>query len=137
MSPLSWDHHWVWVAPGIALAGHPPVRAHGWARAAWWAVVALLLFVFGARPQFWDRTQGLTPARWVWYGPTQYFAYGDNPAYREYHWTGLQTVAGNSFVLAGLLALAGLTIAAIRLREPAARSLARAPQRVREARHRP
>ena len=39
--------------------------------------------------------------------------------------------------LAGLLALAGLTIAAIRLREPAARSLARAPQRVREARRRP
>ena len=70
VSPLSWDHHWVWVALGIALAGHLAVRAHGWARAAWWAVVALLLFVFGAWPQFWDRTQGLTPAGWVWYGPT-------------------------------------------------------------------
>ena len=137
VSPLSWDHHWVWVALGIALAGHLAVRAYGWARAAWWAVVALLLFVFGAWPQFWDRTQGLTPAGWVWYGPTQYFAYGDNPAYAEYHWNGLQTVAGNSFVLAGLLALAGLTVAAIRLREPAVRSLARAPRRVREALHRP
>ena len=60
-----------------------------------------------------------------------------NPAYLEYHWNGLQTVAGNSFVLAGLLGLAGLTVAAIRLREPAVRSLARAPQRVREALHRP
>ena len=136
VSPLSWDHHWVWGAPGIALAGHLAVRAHGWARAAWWAV-ALLRDVFGAWPQFWDRTQGLTPAGWVWYGPTQYFAYGDNPAYREYHWNGLQTVAGNSFVLAGLLALAGLTIAAIRLREPAVRSFADAPRRVREALHGP
>ena len=42
-------------------------------------------------------------------------------------------MAGNSFVLAGLLALAGLTIAAIRLREPAVRSFAGAPRRVREA----
>jgi alpha-1,2-mannosyltransferase len=137
VSPLSWDHHWVWVVPGMVLASHLAVRTRGWARMAWWAVVALLLFVFGAWPQFWDHTMGLTPAGWVWYGPTQYFAYGDNPAYHEYHWNGLQIVAGNSFVLAGLVALAGLAVAAIRLREPAVRGFAGAPQRVREALHRP
>ncbi len=137
VSPLSWDHHWVWVAPGIALAGHLAVRARGWARTAWWTAAAALLFVFGAWPQFWDRTMGLTPAGWVWYGPTEYFAYGDNPAYNEYHWNGLQTVAGNSFVLAGLVALAVLAAAAIRLREPAVSGFARAPQRVRQALHRP
>ena len=93
----------------------------------WWAAAAALLFIFGAWPQFWDRSQGLTPAGWVWYGPTQYFAYGDNPAYREYHWHGLPLVAGNSFVLAGLAALIGLTAAAIRLRTPAVRA-SRLPQ---------
>jgi alpha-1,2-mannosyltransferase len=25
-SPISWDHHWVWIAPGVALAGHYAVR---------------------------------------------------------------------------------------------------------------
>ena len=120
-SPLSWDHHWVWATLGFALLAHLAVRAHGWARAGWAAGAAALLFVFGAWPQFWDRLQGLTPAGWVWYGPTQYFAYGDNPAYQEYHWNTLQIVAGNSFVLAGLVALAVLGMAAFRLRAAAYR----------------
>jgi alpha-1,2-mannosyltransferase len=118
VSPLSWDHHWVWVAVGIALVGHRAVRARGPARAAWSAAAAGLLLAFGAWPQFWDRSQGLTPAGLVWYGPTQYFAYGDNPAYREYHWNGLQILFGNAFVLTGLIGLAALVAAAIRLREP-------------------
>ena len=33
VSPLSWDHHWVWVAPGIALLAHlgatPPAAGPG------------------------------------------------------------------------------------------------------------
>ena len=37
VSPLTWDHHWVWVAPGIALLAHLGARARGAARAAWWA----------------------------------------------------------------------------------------------------
>ena len=132
-SPLSWDHHWVWVAVGIALLGHLAVQSRGAARVIWWAAAAALLFIFGAWPQFWDRSQGLTPAGWVWYGPTQYFAYGDNPAYREYHWHGLPLVAGNSFVLAGLAALIGLTAAAIRLRKPAVQGFAHTAGRDRQA----
>ena len=27
VSPLSWDHHWVWVAPGIALLAHLGAKA--------------------------------------------------------------------------------------------------------------
>src|SRR5580692_10496876 len=38
VSPLSWDHHWVWVAPGIALLAHLGATAgRGPIRAAWWA----------------------------------------------------------------------------------------------------
>jgi alpha-1,2-mannosyltransferase len=114
VSPLSWDHHWVWVAPGIALLAHLGARARGPARAAWWAAGAGLFAVFGAWPQLWDLSQsGLTPAGLVWYGPGTYFATGDKPWYHEFHWHGLQLLAGNSFVLAGLAGLAALAVAAI------------------------
>jgi alpha-1,2-mannosyltransferase len=116
-SPLSWDHHWVWVAPAIALLAHLGARARGAVRAGWWAAGGALVLVFGAWPQFWNLSQsGLTPAGLLWYGPTHYFARGDQPWYPEFHWHGLQLLAGNSFVLAGLLALAALSVAAFRVR---------------------
>jgi alpha-1,2-mannosyltransferase len=78
-SPISWDHHWVWIVPFVALAAHYAVQAMaaagrglapgrgdaaGWrdwtARArlwasslpGWgcWAVVAVILVAFGAWP---------------------------------------------------------------------------------------
>ena len=117
VSPLSWDHHWVWVAPGIALLAHLGARARGLARAAWWTAGAGLFAVFAAWPQLWDLSQsGLTPAGLVWYGPATYFATGDKPWYHEFHWHGLQLLAGNSFVLAGLAGLAALAVAALWLR---------------------
>jgi alpha-1,2-mannosyltransferase len=115
VSPLSWDHHWVWVAPGLALLAHLGVRARGWVRAAWWAATAALWLVFGCWPQFWDASAGLTPAGLVWYSPATYFASGDKAWYHEFHWHGLQLLAGNSEVLAGLAALAVLAVAAVRL----------------------
>jgi alpha-1,2-mannosyltransferase len=117
VSPLSWDHHWVWVAPGLALLAHLGARARGVVRAAWWIAAGGLVLVFGAWPQFWDLSQaGLTPAGLFWYGPATYFATGDQPWYHEFHWHGLQLLAGNSFVLAGLAGLAGLCVAAFRVR---------------------
>ena len=37
-SPISWDHHWVWVVPGMMAAGHYAARAWraGRHRAAYW-----------------------------------------------------------------------------------------------------
>ncbi len=121
VSPLSWDHHWVWVTLGLALLAHLGAQARGAARAGWWAAAAALFVVFGAWPQFWDLAQaGLTPAGLFWYGPATYFARGDQPWYHEFHWHGLQILAGNSFVLAGLAALAALAVAALRVRHRAA-----------------
>ena len=115
VSPLSWDHHWVWVAPAIALLAVLGARARGAVRAAWWAGAGALVLVFGAWPQFWDLSQsGVTPAGLFWYGPATYFATGDQPGYHEFHWHGLQLLAGNSFVLAGVIGLAGLGVAAFR-----------------------
>jgi alpha-1,2-mannosyltransferase len=117
VSPLSWDHHWVWVAPGLALLVHLGAQARGAVRAWWWAAAAALFAVFAAWPQFWDLAQaGLTPAGLFWYGPATYFARGDQPWYHEFHWHGLQILAGNSLVLAGLVALAALVLAAFRVR---------------------
>ena len=116
VSPLSWDHHWVWVAPGLALLAHLGATAgRGLVRAAWWTAAAGLFGVFACWPQLWNLQQsGLTPAGLFWYGPATYFATGDKPWYHEFHWHGLQLLAGNSFVLAGLVAMAGLAVAALR-----------------------
>ena len=115
VSPLSWDHHWVWVAPGIALLAHlGAAAASGLARAAWWAAAAGLFLVFACWPQFWNLSQaGLTPAGLGWYAPGSYFATGSKPWYHEFHWHGLQLLAGNSAVLAGLACLAALVVAAV------------------------
>jgi alpha-1,2-mannosyltransferase len=117
VSPLSWDHHWVWVAPAIAVLAHQATQAaRGAARAAWWTAAGALVAVFGAWPQFWELSQaGLTPAGLFWYGPATYFARGDQPWYHEFHWHGLQLLAGDSFVLAGLAGLAALCVAAFRV----------------------
>jgi alpha-1,2-mannosyltransferase len=115
VSPLSWDHHWVWVAPGIALLAHLGANAaRGAVRAAWWAAAAVLFGVFACWPQFWNLGQsGLTPAGLVWYAPGTYFGTGSKPWYHEFHWHGLQLLAGNIFVLAGLACLAALAVAAV------------------------
>ena len=78
--------------------------------------------VFGAWPQFWDASAGLTPAGLVWYGPATYFATGDKPWYHEFHWHGLQLLAGNIFVLAGLIALAALAVSRAAAVAPAAQT---------------
>jgi len=115
VSPLSWDHHWVWVAPGIALLAHlGAAAASRLARAAWWAAAAGLFLVFACWPQFWNLSgAGLTPAGLGWYAPGSYFATGSKPWYHEFHWHGLQLLAGNSAVLAGLACLAALVVAAV------------------------
>jgi alpha-1,2-mannosyltransferase len=115
VSPLSWDHHWVWVAPGIALLAHlGATAARRPVRTAWWAAAAVLFGVFASWPQFWNLSQsGLTPAGLGWYAPGTYFATGSKPWYHEFHWHGLQLLAGNSAVLAGLACLAALAVAAV------------------------
>ncbi len=58
VSPLTWDHHWVWVAPGIALLAHLGARARGAVRAG----------VVGGRRRAWcwcsapGRSSGICPS---------------------------------------------------------------------------
>jgi len=131
-SPISWDHHWVWVVPGMMAAAHYAWRAWqaGRRSAARWcaALAGALLLIFAAWPgALWsvpvtgsgDFTNGL-----IWAGPnsrvTQYALFGDNPGFLEYHWRGLQNVSGNAFVLTGAALLILLVLVAARTRLDAA-----------------
>jgi alpha-1,2-mannosyltransferase len=114
VSPISWDHHWVWVVPGLAVLVHYAARSRGARRLAVWAGAAAVLVVFGAWPSFWVPHAGLIPNGLIWYAPATFFSIGDHPWFREYHWHGLQLLAGNLYVLAGLACLAAIAVVALR-----------------------
>jgi len=117
VSPISWDHHWVWIAPGLALLVDAGARAAGRARAGWLGLAGLVLVAYGAWPDFWWPHAGLLQGGLINYAPAAVFAHGDNPAYPEYHWHGLQIVAGNLYLLAGLgLFVVLSTVAVVLLR---------------------
>jgi alpha-1,2-mannosyltransferase len=48
VSPISWDHHWIWVVPAIALLADTALRATGQARWAWWGLAAAMAALLGA-----------------------------------------------------------------------------------------
>ena len=118
VSPISWDHHWVWIGPGALVAAHYAVQA--WRRNARKGARALGILAVGIVAWF-----GAWPARLfaatlnlgndslglLWIprnsSPVSYQRYGDRRWFAEYHWHGLALVAGNAYVLAGL-ALFGL-----------------------------
>jgi alpha-1,2-mannosyltransferase len=133
VSPITWDHHWVWISVWMVTGGWYAVRAwqHGLKRRAYAfaGAVAGILLVFAAVPGYWYGMKmyetvyanGTTSGQtfywgWIWYAPnTNPFTYlkiGDKPWYYEYHWHGLELLAGNAYVFGGLLAFAGLVLAA-------------------------
>jgi alpha-1,2-mannosyltransferase len=111
VSPISWDHHWVWIVPGVAALAVGGARARGLARWAWWGTAAVVAAAFGAWPvTLWGEpdsraafTLGL-----IWAPPDSnpgYNRLGDRPWYPVYHWHGWQLVTGNLYVLIGVLLL--------------------------------
>ena len=54
VSPISWDHHWVWIAPAVAVTGHyalAAARRGARGAARWlWALAAGMIVVFAAWP---------------------------------------------------------------------------------------
>jgi alpha-1,2-mannosyltransferase len=108
VSPISWDHHWVWMAPGLVVLIDAAVRRRSW---VFGSAAAVVVIAFLAWPQFWR-----SPIRWLGgglftYAPGTYFPFGDNPKYVEYHWYGIELILGNIYVLTGcaLLLLAAAT----------------------------
>jgi alpha-1,2-mannosyltransferase len=104
VSPISWDHQWVWIAPGLALIVDGAVRAArgSLARACWYTLAGVVLVTYAAWPDFWSKRAGVLQGGLINYAPASSFAHGDNPAYVEYHWHGLQLIAGNLYLLGGI-----------------------------------
>jgi alpha-1,2-mannosyltransferase len=125
LSPISWDHHWVWIVPGAAVAAHYAVRAWSSSRlrgAAWGALAVAIAALYGAWPgRLWGEPTDLGNFSLgiLWQppqtDPSTYYARGDQPWYAEYHWHGLQLLTGNCFVLGGLALLVLLAVAALRV----------------------
>jgi alpha-1,2-mannosyltransferase len=122
ISPISWDHHWVWIVPGATVAAHYAVQA--WRRGArkaaagcGFAAVAIVAW-FGAWPtKFFHVTPpnlGLDSLGLPWIpkntNPVWYQWYGDQRWFPEYHWHGWALLWGNAYILAGL-GLFGLLLA--------------------------
>jgi len=129
-SPISWDHHWVWIVPGAVVAAHYAVQAwrRGARRVAWACGIAAVAIVawFGAWPArlFTAKLNlGNDSLGLIWIppntNPIYYGRYGDRPWFPEYHWHGLALIAGNAYTLAGLAMFGALL--AISLLLPAAR----------------
>ena len=68
------------------------------------------------RTDFWRPGASLLQGGLISYAPAAVFAHGDNPAYPEYHWTSLQSLAGNLYLLGGCGLFAIALVAAARLR---------------------
>jgi hypothetical protein len=119
VSPISWDHHWVWIVPGAVTAAHYAVKA--WRSAPKGGVsrraaavlaggAAVTVALFGAWPaNVFTPTPGLghDSLGLLWIpkntNPVWYDWYGDRPWFPEYHWHGLALIIGNTYVLAGLV----------------------------------
>ena len=147
ISPISWDHHWVWIVPGVAAAAAyavramratasssqpaaPPAplrwrRALRWPAAGYWALAGAMLLVYGAWPgRLWGEPNDLGQFSLgvIWQPPNTdpevYYRYGDQPWFAEYHWHGIDLLTGNAFLLGGLALLTVLIAAALLTRLP-------------------
>lgn len=110
ISPISWDHHWVWVLVGAAAFLYYGLMAGGWARWACFGAGAITVAIFGAwATNLWGQRAVL--AGWdrgvIWAAPS-----GNN---RELSWHGWQLLVGNAYVLTGLALLAVLVVTAARV----------------------
>jgi alpha-1,2-mannosyltransferase len=116
VSPVSWDHHWVWIALAVAVTGHYALaagrRGARWTARRLWALIAGMIFIFAAWPDaIWEsaRTLGNLSLGLLWAqantNPVEFAQRGDQPGYVEYHWHGFQLLWGNAYVLAGVALL--------------------------------
>ena len=86
VSPTSWSHHWVWIAPALLVVVARAIRSgsRGWAAAA--VVLAVTFYT--------------APFRWLPHEHEQ-----------ELAWTATQQVAGATYVIVGVLALVAVRVA--------------------------
>jgi alpha-1,2-mannosyltransferase len=119
ISPISWDHHWIWVAPFLAVMVTCGLRASSALTGVGWFAASLAMVVlFAGWPRLWNAGQG---KGLIWFPPASGNTSGDKPWYVEYHWHGMQLLEGNLYVLIGCVLFLGAVAAAWLTARPAAR----------------
>ncbi|HUA30927.1 MAG TPA: glycosyltransferase 87 family protein [Streptosporangiaceae bacterium] len=108
VSPISWDHHWVWVVPTMVVLADAALRRRGARRWGCWLLAAGLVAVYGAWPPRLTGPFALMPQ-----GLLGFFG-GSHSDHEKYHLHGLQVVSWNLYVLGGLGLLALAVTAAAR-----------------------
>jgi alpha-1,2-mannosyltransferase len=116
ISPISWDHHWVWIAPFLAIPVAYAFRGAYRYRAAWAVLTGALVIAFLGWRKLWNAGIGRSL---IWLAPSSGPSYGDKPWYPEYHWHGIQLLEGNAYVLIGCVLLLFTVGVAWRLRRSA------------------
>ena len=96
LSPISWDNHWVWIVPMLALLTCTAIRARGSLRLAWFAVAAAAAAVFMDWP-----AEVAGPRAFVPHGLLG-FGFGPHILAEVFHLHGLQQITWNVYVLPGL-----------------------------------
>jgi alpha-1,2-mannosyltransferase len=112
ISPISWNHHWVWAVPVLVwtFARLPRSLPSRWRPFGWLAAAATFL-VFLALPKHPTTPYPLAPVHaspgitdplahvtgWIWLMPM----YGND----GYFWSGTQIIVGNLYVIFGLIFL--------------------------------
>jgi alpha-1,2-mannosyltransferase len=124
VSPVSWDHHWVWIVPILAILADLAVRARGAARTRYWTLTVILVVIFGAWPAHWTGPKAFVPEKGLLLslrnrniprGARLRAIYQGAP----FHLHGFQVITWNFFVLAGLVLFALMLGAAWRARDDA------------------
>jgi len=63
ISPVSWDHHWVWILAILAILADLAVRARGRARWGYWSFAGILAVLFGGWPDHWAGPKAFVVAK--------------------------------------------------------------------------
>jgi alpha-1,2-mannosyltransferase len=100
VSPISWDHHWLWIVPVLALLTDTALRRRGGLHGTWWALGGLVIMVYEAWPRYWAGPKALLPSGLLGYVPRA-------------HRYGLAWFSDNLFVLAGLAMFVVMLLAAL------------------------
>jgi alpha-1,2-mannosyltransferase len=108
VSPISWDHHWVWIIPVIAMLAGLMMQARGAARWIWLPLGLITAGVFGAWPRKWSGPQAYVPDRgllgWFVQPPQSYDVLSIH---------GWQLLTWNLFVVAGIVIYLVMMVTAV------------------------
>jgi alpha-1,2-mannosyltransferase len=102
ISPISWDNHWIWIVPLLAVLADAGFRARRAARWGFWGFGVALAAVFADWPTHWTGRLAFVPHGLVGFDVRRH------PMTEIFHLHGIQLVSWNLFVLGGLAMFAFL-----------------------------